>query len=153
MSLLFQSTMKSSQTLLNDPHLIQKIRTLNVLNISSFFISLPDFQSLTRAHLSNKLYTCVKWCFRLSPLVAHVPTSFHINSFTFIRAVKFFPCEYALYEFRIYFNLSFVFIYNHRPESKTRRDRLKSEPYLRLKNIQRTTIGNIWKNYFFKKIF
>ena len=35
---------------------------------------------------------------------------------------------------------------------ETRRDRLKSAPYLRLKNIQRTTIGNIWKN-FFKKIF
>ena len=36
----------------------------------------------------------------------------------------------------------------------TRRDRLKSAPYLRLKNIQRTTIGNIWKNYFFqKKVF
>ena len=34
---------------------------------------------------------------------------------------------------------------------KTRRDRLKSAPYLRLKNIQRTTIGNIWKNYFFQK--
>ena len=36
---------------------------------------------------------------------------------------------------------------------KTRRDRLKSAPYLRLKNIQRTTIGNIWKNYFFQKNF
>ena len=36
----------------------------------------------------------------------------------------------------------------------TRRDRLKSAPYLRLKSIQRTTIGNIWKKYFFqKKIF
>ena len=35
----------------------------------------------------------------------------------------------------------------------TRRDRLKSAPYLRLKNIQRTTIGNIWKNYFFFKNF
>ena len=34
---------------------------------------------------------------------------------------------------------------------KTRRDRLKSAPYLRLKNIQRTTIGKIWKNYFFGK--
>ena len=33
----------------------------------------------------------------------------------------------------------------------TRRDRLKSAPYLRLKNIQRTTIGNISKNYFFSK--
>ena len=33
----------------------------------------------------------------------------------------------------------------------TRRDRLKSAPYLRLKNIQRTTIGNIWKNFFQKK--
>ena len=35
----------------------------------------------------------------------------------------------------------------------TRRDRLKSAPYLRLKNIQRTTIGNIWKNYLFSKKF
>ena len=34
---------------------------------------------------------------------------------------------------------------------QTRRDRLKSAPYLRLKNIQRTTIGNIWKNSFQKK--
>ena len=37
-----------------------------------------------------------------------------------------------------------------------RRDRLKSAPYLRLKNSQRTTIGNIWKNIFkknFKNIF
>ena len=34
---------------------------------------------------------------------------------------------------------------------KTRRDCLKSAPYLKLKNIQRTTIGNIWKNYFFQK--
>ena len=36
-------------------------------------------------------------------------------------------------------------------EKETRRDRLKSAPYLRLKNIQRTTIGNIWKNFFQKK--
>ena len=36
-------------------------------------------------------------------------------------------------------------------EKETRRDRLKSAPYLRLKNIQRTTIGNVWKNYFFQK--
>ena len=28
-----------------------------------------------------------------------------------------------------------------------------SAPYLRLKNIQGTTIGNIWKNFFFKKAF
>ena len=34
-----------------------------------------------------------------------------------------------------------------------RRDRLKSAPYLRLKNIQRTTIGNNWKNFFSKKNF
>ena len=35
----------------------------------------------------------------------------------------------------------------------TRRDRLKSAPYLRLKNIQGTTIGNICKKiFFFKKI-
>ena len=36
-------------------------------------------------------------------------------------------------------------------QKRTRRDRLRSAPYLRLKNIQRTTIGNIWKNYFFQK--
>ena len=36
-------------------------------------------------------------------------------------------------------------------EKKTRRERPKSAPYLRLKNIQGTTIGNIWKNYFFQK--
>ena len=36
---------------------------------------------------------------------------------------------------------------------KTRRERPKSAPYLRLKNIQGTTIGKIWKkNFFFKKI-
>ena len=31
--------------------------------------------------------------------------------------------------------------------SKTRRERPKSAPYLRLKNIQGTTIGSIWKAY------
>ena len=37
-------------------------------------------------------------------------------------------------------------------EKETRRERPKSAPYLRLKNIQGTTIGNIWKkNYFFPK--
>ena len=37
----------------------------------------------------------------------------------------------------------------------TRRDSLKSAPYLRLKHIQGTTIGNIWKKLFFfqKKLF
>ena len=36
---------------------------------------------------------------------------------------------------------------------ETRRDRLKSAPYLRLKNIQGTTVGNICKKLiFFKKI-
>ena len=36
---------------------------------------------------------------------------------------------------------------------QTRRERPKLEPYLRLKNIQGTTIGNIWKKiiYFSKK--
>ena len=42
---------------------------------------------------------------------------------------------------------------------ETRRERPKSAPYLRLKNIQGTTIGNIWKkiyiffqrNYLLKK--
>ena len=38
---------------------------------------------------------------------------------------------------------------------KTRRERPKSAPYLRLKNIQGTTIGNIWKKIIFfpKKVF
>ena len=37
---------------------------------------------------------------------------------------------------------------------RTRRERPKSAPYLRLKNIQGTTIGNIWKKFFFpKKVF
>ena len=36
----------------------------------------------------------------------------------------------------------------------TSRERPKSASYLRLKNIQGTTIGNIWKNVFFqKKVF
>ena len=34
---------------------------------------------------------------------------------------------------------------------KTRRERPKSAQYLRLKNIQGTTIGTIWKKYFFFK--
>ena len=34
---------------------------------------------------------------------------------------------------------------------KTRRERPKSAPYLRLKNIQGTTIGKIWKKIFFSK--
>ena len=34
---------------------------------------------------------------------------------------------------------------------KTRRERPKSAPYLRLKNIQGTTIGKIWKKNFFSK--
>ena len=39
-------------------------------------------------------------------------------------------------------------------EEETRRERLKSAPYLRLKNIQGTTIGNIWKKKLFpKKVF
>ena len=37
-------------------------------------------------------------------------------------------------------------------EKETRRERPKPAPYLRLKNIQGTTIGNIWK-IFFSKIF
>ena len=35
---------------------------------------------------------------------------------------------------------------------KTRRERPKSAPYLRLKNIQGTTIVKIWKKKIFKKI-
>ena len=35
--------------------------------------------------------------------------------------------------------------------TRTRRQRPKSAPYLRLKNIQGTTIGDIRKKYFFKK--
>ena len=38
-------------------------------------------------------------------------------------------------------------------EKETRQERPKSAPYLRLKNIQGTTIGKIWKNFFFKKFF
>ena len=34
---------------------------------------------------------------------------------------------------------------------ETRRERPKSAPYLRLKNIQGTTIGKIWKKKFFQK--
>ena len=37
------------------------------------------------------------------------------------------------------------------PFRETRRKRPKSAPYLRLKNIQGTTIGNIWKKHFFQK--
>ena len=37
--------------------------------------------------------------------------------------------------------------------TKTRRERPKSAPYLRLKNIQGTTIGKIWKKFFFQKKF
>ena len=36
---------------------------------------------------------------------------------------------------------------------ETRRERPKSAPYLRLKNIQGTTIGKIWKKIFLKKNF
>ena len=36
---------------------------------------------------------------------------------------------------------------------ETRRERPKSAPYLRLKNIQGTTIGKIWKKIFSKKKF
>ena len=36
---------------------------------------------------------------------------------------------------------------------ETRRERPKSAPYLRLKNIQGTTIGKIWKKIFSKKNF
>ena len=45
-------------------------------------------------------------------------------------------------------------LFHIRTASRTRRERLKSALYLRLKNIQGTTIGKIWKNFFFqKKIF
>ena len=36
---------------------------------------------------------------------------------------------------------------------RTSRERPKSASYLRLKNIQGTTIGKTWKNFFSKKIF
>ena len=39
----------------------------------------------------------------------------------------------------------------HEQLLQTRRERPKSAPYLRFKNIQGTTIGNIWKKLFFKK--
>ena len=38
-------------------------------------------------------------------------------------------------------------------KKKTRRERPKSAPYLRLKNIQGTTIVKIWKKKFSKKLF
>ena len=38
-------------------------------------------------------------------------------------------------------------------EIQTRRERPKSAPYLRLKNIQGTTIVKIWKKNFSKKLF
>ena len=37
-------------------------------------------------------------------------------------------------------------------QCRTRRERPKSAPYLRFKNIQGTTIVKIWKKKFFKKI-
>ena len=37
--------------------------------------------------------------------------------------------------------------------SETRRERPKSAPHLRFKNIQGTTIGNLWKNFFSKTVF
>ena len=36
---------------------------------------------------------------------------------------------------------------------KTSRERPKSAPYLRLKNIQVTTFGNSWEKIFSKKLF
>ena len=41
----------------------------------------------------------------------------------------------------------------NRLETQTRRERPKSAPYLRLKNIQWTTIGNNWKIFLKKSIF
>ena len=42
--------------------------------------------------------------------------------------------------------------FNVETNPETRRERPKSAPYLRLKNIQGTNIGKIWKNdFFFKK--
>ena len=38
-------------------------------------------------------------------------------------------------------------------QTRTRRERPKSAPYLRLKNIQGTTIVKIWKKNFSKKLF
>ena len=67
------------------------------------------------------------------------------------------PCIFWSFRFVKTFNepewLLFEFFGIVRLEKKTRRDRLKSAPYLRLKNIQGTTIGNICKKlFFFKKI-
>ena len=38
-------------------------------------------------------------------------------------------------------------------QEETRRERPKSAPYLRLKNIQGTAIGNFWKFFLSKKLF
>ena len=40
---------------------------------------------------------------------------------------------------------------NYQNKLITRRERPKSAPYLRLKNIQGTTIGKIWKKKIFQK--
>ena len=40
---------------------------------------------------------------------------------------------------------------DHSELTETRRERPKSAPYLRLKNIQGTTIGKIWKKKIFSK--
>ena len=45
------------------------------------------------------------------------------------------------------FSTNFVY------KTRTRRDSFKLAPYLRLKNIQGTTLGNIWKKIYFFKIF
>ena len=46
---------------------------------------------------------------------------------------------------------SFNLFKSHCQKRETRRERPKSAPYLRLKNIQGTTIGKIWKKNFFSK--
>ena len=48
-----------------------------------------------------------------------------------------------------------MIVQTHKKYTLTRRERPKSAPYLRLKNIQGTTIGKIWKKLFFfqKNIF
>ena len=48
-------------------------------------------------------------------------------------------------------NIVIIFIFNSL-YYETRRERPKSAPYLRLKNIQGTTIVKIWKKKIFKKI-
>ena len=60
-----------------------------------------------------------------------------VRLFKFLIFPKFFYCSKG--------SPIIFLIFCNRMDVQTRRDRLKSAPYLRLKNIQGTTIGNICK--------